>query len=132
MAIPAPALTDADIQQQVVNELKWNAAVNASEIGVAVREGLVTLTGRVDRLAKNWAAERAVLRVRGVKAVANELQVRLPARNLFGVRGITNLITVRPHSTPMPDYVKDRIATALIRNALIDAGSITVTAAAAA
>lgn len=53
MAIPAPALTDEDIQQQVVNELKWHAEVEASEIGVAVREGLVTLTGWWTASARN-------------------------------------------------------------------------------
>ena len=59
MAIPAPALTDEDIRQQVVNELKWDAEVEASEIGVAVREGLVTLTGWVDRFGKKWAPRSA-------------------------------------------------------------------------
>jgi osmotically-inducible protein OsmY len=79
MAIPSPALTDEDVRRQVVNELKWAAEVEASEIGVAVREGLVTLTGWVDRFGKKRAAERAVLRMRGVRAVANEIEVRQPA-----------------------------------------------------
>jgi osmotically-inducible protein OsmY len=79
MAIAAPTLTDEDMQQQVVNELKRDAELEASEIGVATSEGLVTLAGRVDRFGQKWAAERAVLRVRGVNAVANLIEVHLPA-----------------------------------------------------
>jgi osmotically-inducible protein OsmY len=128
MAIPSRTLTDEDIQQQVANELKRGNELEVHEIGVAVGEGLVTLTGWVDRFGKRLAAERAVLRVRGVKAVANELEVRLQAGDERTDLDIA-AAAVRPQSTPMPDYLKDRIATALIRNALIDARRITVTAA---
>jgi osmotically-inducible protein OsmY len=182
MAIATPALTDEDIRQRAVDELQRDAEVEASEIGVAVEQGLVTLIGRVDRFGKRWAAERAVLRVRAVATVVNEIEVyptagdertdveiaaaaahvlawntQIPddavmvsvsngwvtlrgevdanfqrhetqraVRNLVGVRGITNLITVRPSRTPMPGYLSDRIAAALIRNALIDARRVTV------
>jgi osmotically-inducible protein OsmY len=69
---------DQEIQKQVLNELKWDARVTPNEVGVAVKEGVVTLTGTVNSYAKRWAAEEASLRVRGVKAVANEIEVRLP------------------------------------------------------
>jgi len=49
------------------------------EIGVVVKDGIVTLTGWVDSYTKRWAAEEAALRVKGVKGVANEIEVRLPA-----------------------------------------------------
>ncbi len=69
---------DADIQREVLEELKWESRLQPNEIGVVVRDGVVTLTGDVDSYAKKLAAEQAALRVRGVKAVANEIQVRLP------------------------------------------------------
>src|SRR5438105_14440809 len=71
--------TDQDIQRDVLSELAWDARLQPNEIGVAVKDGIVTLTGWVDSLIKKWAAEEAVLRVRGVKAVANDIEVRLPA-----------------------------------------------------
>jgi len=52
--------------------------VTPNEIGVAVKDGIVVLTGWVDSYTKRWAAEEAAHRVRGVKAVANEIEVRLP------------------------------------------------------
>ena len=64
--------TDADVQRDVLEELKWDARVQPNEIGVAVKDGIVTLTGWVDSYTKRWAAEEAALRVRGVKAVAND------------------------------------------------------------
>jgi osmotically-inducible protein OsmY len=69
---------DADIQREVLEELKWESRLQPNEIGVAVRDGVVTLMGDVDSYAKKLAAEQAALRVRGVKAVANEIHVRLP------------------------------------------------------
>jgi osmotically-inducible protein OsmY len=70
--------TDAQLQHDVLEELKWDARVQPNEIGVAVKDGIVTLTGWVDSYAKKWAAEEGALRVRGVKAVANDIEVRLP------------------------------------------------------
>jgi osmotically-inducible protein OsmY len=71
--------TDAELQQDVMNELKWEPTIKAAEIGVGVKDGVVTLSGSVDSYAKKWAAERTAARVFGVKAVAEELQVRLPS-----------------------------------------------------
>lgn len=71
------SLPDEQIQREVLTELKWDARVSPTEIGVTVKEGVVTLKGTVDTYAKKWAAEDAALRVRGVKAVANELEVRI-------------------------------------------------------
>jgi osmotically-inducible protein OsmY len=70
--------TDEQIQRDVLAELKWEPRVKPNEIGVMVKDGVVTLTGTVDSYAKRWAAEEAAHRVRGVKAVANEVEVRLP------------------------------------------------------
>jgi len=71
--------TDEQIQKDVLAELKYDARVQPNEIGVAVKDGIVTLLGWVDSYAKRWAAEEAAHRVRGVKAVANDVEVRLPA-----------------------------------------------------
>jgi osmotically-inducible protein OsmY len=78
MAITTGSKTDAQLQRDVLDELKWDARVQPNEIGVAVKDGIVTLTGWVDSLTKKWSAEEAAMRVRGVKAVANDIEVRLP------------------------------------------------------
>jgi len=69
--------TDSQLQQDVMNELKWEPTIHAAEIGVAVKGGVVTLSGNVDSYAKKWAAEHAVKRVAGVMAVAEEIKVEL-------------------------------------------------------
>ncbi len=72
------APSDEQIQRDVLAELKFEPRVAPNEIGVAVKDGVVTLTGWVDSYTKRWAAEEAAHRVRGVKAVANDIEVRLP------------------------------------------------------
>ena len=78
VAAQATARTDAEIQREVLTELAFEPRVRASEIGVIVKDRVVTLTGWVDSYAKRWAAEEAAHRVRGVRAVANDIEVRLP------------------------------------------------------
>ena len=70
--------TDSELQRDVMTELKWEPTIHAAEIGVAVKDGVVTLTGDVDTYIMKWAAERAVKRVLGVKGVAEEIKVTLP------------------------------------------------------
>jgi osmotically-inducible protein OsmY len=69
---------DNGLQQAVIDELNWEPSVTAAQIGVAANAGVVTLTGHVASFAQKHAAESAVRRVRGVKAVAEEIEVRLP------------------------------------------------------
>jgi osmotically-inducible protein OsmY len=78
MALLTETRTDAQIQTDVLAELKWEPRVSPNEIGVVVKDGVVTLTGWVDAYTKRWAAEDAAHRVRGVKAVANDIEIRLP------------------------------------------------------
>ena len=78
MATATATLTDEQIQQEVLDELAWDARVQPNEIGVAVKDGVVTLSGWVDSYTKKWAAEEAAHNVRGVRAVANDIEVRLP------------------------------------------------------
>jgi osmotically-inducible protein OsmY len=68
---------DEKIQREVIEELGWDARVQPNEVGVAVKNGIVTLTGWVDSYAKKWAAERSAHRLRGVRGVANDIEVRL-------------------------------------------------------
>jgi osmotically-inducible protein OsmY len=180
MATITQTRTDEEIQRAVLEELKWEPRVNPSEIGVAAKDGIVTLTGWVDSYTRRWAAEEAAHRVRGVKAVANEIEVRLPTssertdldiaaaavralewdalipaekidvtvskgwvtlrgevewqfqkedaeravRRLAGVRGVTNLIVVKPRVTPT--QLKEKIEQALLRTAEVDAQRIEV------
>ena len=174
--------TDEQIQQEVLRELAYDSSVQPNEIGVAVNDGIVTLTGTVDSFLKRWAAEEAAHRVRGVKAVANDIEVRLPAtsertdadiaaavtralewdafvdtdrvevtvskgwvtlrgevdygfqradaervtRRITGVRGVSNLLVVKPRQKPSPDNVKREIEEALVRSAETDAKRINV------
>ncbi|MDQ7903866.1 BON domain-containing protein [Phytohabitans sp. ZYX-F-186] len=173
---------DEDIQQDSMAEIRWDARLQPNEIGVAVKDGIVTLTGAVDTFVKKWAAERAAQRVRGVRAVANDVEVRLPSsaersdtdvaaaatralewdalvptdridvtvskgwitlrgeveweyqrraaersvRGLSGVRGTTNLISVRPRVRPAPDDLRRRIQDGLVRSVETDAANIQV------
>lgn len=170
---------DQEIQQDVLAELRWDLGASANEIGVAVKDRVVSLTGNVDTFLKKWRAEEAALRVNGVTAVANDIEVRLTGsertdadiaaaavnainwnstipvnkvnvivekgwvtlrgevewqyqrreaekavRGLWGVKDITNLITVKPVASPT-DLKKD-IQDALVRSAQLDANAITV------
>jgi osmotically-inducible protein OsmY len=180
MALATETRTDTQIQTDVLAELKWEPRVMPNEIGVAVKDGVVTLTGTVDSYTKRWAAEDAAHRVRGVKAVANEIEVRLSTsgertdadiaaaavralewdafvpidkldvtvskgwvtirgevewqfqkqdvervvRRLTGVKGVSNLVTVKPRPAPLD--LKKKIEEALVRTAQSDAQRITV------
>jgi len=69
---------DSELQQDVLAEFKWEPSVTAGHIGVTADHGVVTLSGHVDSYAQKHAAETAARRVKGVKAVAEEIEVRLP------------------------------------------------------
>ena len=73
--------TDLQLHQDVIAELKWEPSVHAAEIGVEVKDGIVTLAGHVNTYAEKWDAERAAQRVSGVKALAIEMDVRLAGSN---------------------------------------------------
>jgi len=70
--------TDRELQLDVLEELRWEPGVNATDIGATVKGGVVTLKGTVDSFAEKWAAERAVKRLPGVNALAVEIEVKLP------------------------------------------------------
>jgi osmotically-inducible protein OsmY len=66
---------DRELQQQVIDELSWDPRVDAAAIGVSVDSGVIVLSGTVRSLSEKWAAERATERVRGVKAISDEIVV---------------------------------------------------------
>jgi osmotically-inducible protein OsmY len=70
--------TDLQLQKDVIDELHWDPSVCHSELGVATKDGVVTLSGRVDSYAEKVAASRAAERVGGVKAIADDVAVRVP------------------------------------------------------
>jgi osmotically-inducible protein OsmY len=171
---------DSDIKRDVESELKWDPDIDASDIGVAVKNGVVTLSGFVRSYSQKFEAERATKRVRGVLGVANDIEVRLPAihektdpeiaraaveaiknelpyshenfkvvvkngwvtlegnaeweyqrkraeaavRKLRSVKGITNLISLKPRVAP--SEIKSQIEAALKRMAEVDANRVTV------
>ena len=172
--------TDSEIQRDVLEELKWEPFLKASEIGVAVKNGIVTLTGTVDTYSKKLSAEKAAKRVMGVAAVAQDIEVRITdggkrndsdiaaavinslnwnsmipkekikvkvengwvtldgdleweyqkkaaarsAENLVGVTGVTNLIKLT--QTVPPAEIRQKIKSAFLRNATIDADKVRV------
>jgi len=72
------AMDDKDLRGRVLAELDYDPSLNAANIGVTVEQGVVTLTGHVAHFAEKVAAERAVRRVKGVRAIAEEIEIRLP------------------------------------------------------
>ena len=69
-------MDDAVLKDLVEEELEWEPSVDATDIGVGVEDGVVTLMGYVSSFTQKMAAERAVSRVKGVRAIAQELEVR--------------------------------------------------------
>jgi osmotically-inducible protein OsmY len=174
--------SDSDIKRDVEDELRWTPDIDPTDIAVAVKNGVVTLTGFVRSYGQKYEAEKAVKRVAGVLGVANDLEVRLPGiderpdpdiardavaalktqlpfsserikvtvkngwvtlegdaewnyqrqtaeravRRLKGVKGVSNLIELKPSVAPAE--IKHRIEEAFRRSAEIDANRVTVEA----
>jgi osmotically-inducible protein OsmY len=105
-------MSDLTIKQDVEAELQWEPSVNAAAIGVAVKDGIVTLTGRVPTYMEKMAAARAAARVTGVKAVANELEISLLPTDQRSdediARSVANALAWNT-SIP-PDHVKAQVS----------------------
>jgi len=71
--------SDTEIQRDVQNEMQWDPSLDESAIGVKVQDGVVTLVGGVSHYADRWTAEDIAKRVSGVRAVANDIEVKIPA-----------------------------------------------------
>jgi len=70
--------SDMQLKEHVEDELSWEPSVNAASIGVAVKDAVVSLSGYVASYVEKHAAEKAVMRIHGVRALANDLEVKLP------------------------------------------------------
>lgn len=108
--------TNSEIQQNVMEELKWEPLLNASEIGVAVKNGVVTLSGIVDTYAKKVAAEKAAKRVAGVKAVAEDITVRLfPGTKKTDAEIAEAVLTaLQWHSAVQEDQIKVKVEDGIV------------------
>jgi hyperosmotically inducible protein len=84
--------TDQQLQREVEEELAWDPAVNATDIGVEVKERVVTLSGHPASYAEKLAAEKAAQRVAGVKAVVVEMSIRLPHGDIRTDEDIANAV----------------------------------------
>ncbi|MEX1277661.1 MAG: BON domain-containing protein, partial [Chloroflexota bacterium] len=100
-------MNDKQIQQAVIDELDWEPSVDAGHIGVTASDGVVTLSGHVPTYWEKRAAERAARRVKGVKAIVEEIEVRLRGEN----RGADDTIAERALQRLASDAAvpKDRI-----------------------
>ena len=105
---------DAKVKEDVIRQLQWDAQVpDPDAIGVAVKDGAVTLTGHVTKYAQKLAAAHAAERVHGVKAVANELMVHQPGERDDEdiARAIAHVLTSNVHLPDVHAQVKDRWVT---------------------
>lgn len=102
--------SDSTLQQAVMAELRWDSSINAATIGVSAHDGAVTLSGHVASYPERVAADKAARRIRGVVAIANELDVNLPA-------------SWRRDDTD----IAEGLARALSESPLIDPGSVKAT-----
>lgn len=73
--------TDLQLQRDVLDELQWHPSVDATQIGVAAHKGVVTLTGTTISFAEKFEAERLAKTIDGVRAIANDIDVRLPGEH---------------------------------------------------
>jgi len=102
---------DTQVQKDVMAQLNWEPILNAAQIGVSVKNGVVTLTGIVDSYTKKITAERAAKKVSGVKAVAEEIQVgpSLISNKTDAEIAEAILVALKWHSAVMEDRIKIRV-----------------------
>ncbi len=99
---------DKSLRQEIIDELDFDPSVTSAHIGVAVEEGVVTLTGHVSSYAEKIAAERAVQRVKGVRAIAEEIEIRFAGDKKTGDDQIAKRsLDILSWDTTIP---KDRIS----------------------
>ena len=103
--------TDAQIQQDVMAELKWEPFLIAHEIGVTVKDGVVTLSGQVDSYSKKLMAEKAAKKVSGVKAIAEDIQIGVSKTNVKSDTEIAAAIVnaLKWHTPLMKEQIKVKV-----------------------
>ena len=100
--------TDVALKEEILDELEWKPGVSAMRIGVAVKDGVVTLSGEVASYHEKMEAERAALRVEGVKGLASELEIHLPGTSHRSDADIarTAIDALRSNSSVPPDRIQ--------------------------
>lgn len=108
--------TDLEIQKDVIDELKWEPFLNASEIGVSVKHGIVTLSGTVDAYSKKLSAENAAKRIAGVKAVAENIAIKLSDQWRKNDTEIAEAAynAIKWHSAVQEDKIKIKVENGLV------------------
>jgi osmotically-inducible protein OsmY len=103
--------TDSQIQTDVIQALKWDPSVTHEHIGVAVSDGIVTLSGTIPSYVEKFAAEKAAQRVAGVKAVVEKIEVKLPGSHQRGDEEIAKAIVYQINwNVQLPrDVIKTRV-----------------------
>ncbi len=97
-------MPNADLRQRIMDELEFEPSVNATHIGVAVEDGIVTLAGHVTSYAEKLAAEHAVQRIKHVRGIAQEIQVRYPsAKKTEDDQIATRALAIIAWDTTVPD-----------------------------
>lgn len=110
--------TDTHLQRDVLDELEWEPSVDAAQIGVTSKEGVVTLTGHVPVYSEKHTAEEAAKRVHGVRAVANEIEVRpLDAH----VRDDEDIAAAAVHALEWDAKVPDKVVQVFVEDGWIKA-----------
>jgi osmotically-inducible protein OsmY len=109
--------TDSQIQQDVIDQLKWEPILNASQIGVAVKNGIVTLSGQVDSYAKKLAAENATRKIAGVKAIAEDIQIGVSPTFKRTDADIAEAVlnALKWHSYVQEEKIKIRVENGVVR-----------------
>ena len=103
-------MSDEQLKKAVLEELTWEPSVSPADIGVIAKDGIVTLTGHVKTFAEKHAAETATRRVKGVRAVAEEIEVRLPFESKRGDDQIAAAAADRiTWDVVVPDAVKIKV-----------------------
>jgi osmotically-inducible protein OsmY len=98
--------TDNELRRDVERELQWDPSVNAGDIGVAAKSGVVTLTGQVANYFGKWRAEQIVKRVAGVAGLANDIEVRLSAERSDTDIAQAAAFALKINTAVPPDRVK--------------------------
>jgi osmotically-inducible protein OsmY len=112
---------DIQLKQDIDDELRWDPKVNASQIGVTVDNGAVTLLGVVDTYAEKWAAEDAAKRVGGVRAVAQELTVQV---NVDHTRNDADIAAAALESFKWNVYIPKTVTATVARSAVTLEGQV--------
>ena len=107
---------DLQILQDVMNQLKWDPYIKTSEIDVSVKNGIVKLSGVVDSYAKKIAAEKAACKVRGVRAIAEEIRINVSPASAKTDAELAEIVlnTLRMHTTVPEENIRVKVESGVV------------------